>query len=387
MDPAILQRIEHASPALFGMPLDALLAPIPGLSAAGSWARGSGVYHALKQARSADDTSLPLGAWEHELKRADWDKASRVAADALAHQSKDLQLAAWLLEAQIHRHGYAGIAAPLYLLQQLCVRYWNELHPPMEDGLAYRANIFRWINDKLPLALRQVPLAPAPQHSSYGLADWDRARRYEQLRQAQPDTEAEGASVSELAAAMGAAPSANCAAMEMALSDALAVLGALDATLSTCFGAAAPGLSGLRAVLEQARALLDAELYRRGERRAPAAPAGGLSTLSTAAAPSTAPASAEHAAPLPPLAGAAPQDSTSGGHDDRRWAYAMLNEAAAMLLRLEPHSPVPYLVRRASQWGELNAADLYQELFLRLGGQLNIFDMMGLEAPGAPAGQ
>jgi type VI secretion system protein ImpA len=36
-------------------------------------------------------------------------------------------------------------------------------------------------------------------------------------------------------------------------------------------------------------------------------------------------------------------------------------------------------VRRATEWGSLNTVELYQELFLRLGGQLNIFEMLGLE--------
>jgi type VI secretion system protein ImpA len=49
-------------------------------------------------------------------------------------------------------------------------------------------------------------------------------------------------------------------------------------------------------------------------------------------------------------------------------------------MQLEPHSPVPYLVQRASNWGQMNTAQLYQELFLDLGGQLNIFEMLGLDA-------
>ncbi|WP_258898281.1 hypothetical protein [Burkholderia glumae] len=56
-------------------------------------------------------------------------------------------------------------------------------------------------------------------------------------------------------------------------------------------------------------------------------------------------------------------------------------------MRQEPHSPVPYLVRRATLWGRMNTAELYQELFLRLGGQLNIFEMVGIENPGSPERQ
>ena len=67
---------------------------------------------------------------------------------------------------------------------------------------------------------------------------------------------------------------------------------------------------------------------------------------------------------------------------DRAEADALLEQAASFLQRDDPHSPVPYLVRRAAEWGKLNAAALYQELFLRRGGQVHIFDVMGLDTPG-----
>src|SRR5690606_38548275 len=39
-----------------------------------------------------------------------------------------------------------------------------------------------------------------------------------------------------------------------------------------------------------------------------------------------------------------------------------LSEAADYLLRTEPHSPVPYLVKRAVGWGNLSLAELLMEL-------------------------
>jgi len=67
---------------------------------------------------------------------------------------------------------------------------------------------------------------------------------------------------------------------------------------------------------------------------------------------------------------------------ERADAYARLAETAEILMRLDPHSPVPYLVRRATEWSRLNTAELYQELFLRLGGQINIFEVLGIASPG-----
>jgi predicted component of type VI protein secretion system len=42
-------------------------------------------------------------------------------------------------------------------------------------------------------------------------------------------------------------------------------------------------------------------------------------------------------------------------------AYYRLAEAAEYLLRTEPHSPVPYLVKRAVQWGNMSLAELLYE--------------------------
>jgi len=40
----------------------------------------------------------------------------------------------------------------------------------------------------------------------------------------------------------------------------------------------------------------------------------------------------------------------------------MLAEAADFLIRTEPHSPTPYLVRRAILWGSMSLEELLPEL-------------------------
>lgn len=50
-------------------------------------------------------------------------------------------------------------------------------------------------------------------------------------------------------------------------------------------------------------------------------------------------------------------------------------------MRIEPHNPTPYLLQRAVQWGRLDTSELYQEIFVRSGGILNILELLGMEAP------
>lgn len=360
----LLQRARDYFQNQLGISLDALLAPIDPERPAGKPVRGNGVYTAIEQARRQDDPTLPLGPWEHELKRADWGRVSSVALEALAHTSKDLQLAGWLLEAQINTTGFAGIAACMMLIRTLCERYWDDMYPRAEGGdLEYRANIIHWVDEKLLPALRMVPITSTGRERDYSWADWELARRNEQLRAAaaasRDRAEVEGVTMHELAAAMAATSSDAYLWLYQTLGDALDAIAALSETIDRSFGADAPSLMTLAGLLEQIRHLAESELHKRGlQTEQPEPAAAGAPQL-------------EHD-------GEAPIVPSSGAIRDRADAYARLAEAAQFLMRLEPHSPVPYLVKRATEWGRMNTAELYQELFIRLNGQLNIFDMLGL---------
>lgn len=56
-------------------------------------------------------------------------------------------------------------------------------------------------------------------------------------------------------------------------------------------------------------------------------------------------------------------------------AYQRLREASDYLMRTEPHSPVPYLVRRAISWGNLSLAELLEEL-LQKNADLNTINAL-----------
>jgi type VI secretion system protein ImpA len=53
---------------------------------------------------------------------------------------------------------------------------------------------------------------------------------------------------------------------------------------------------------------------------------------------------------------------SSGPIRSRAEAYRRLNEAADYLFKTEPHSPAPYLVKRAIVWGNMSLQDLLPEL-------------------------
>ena len=169
--------------ASLGLSVEQLLTPIASDSPAGKPMRGTREYSAIQHSRRADDASLPMGGWEHELKRADWHAVSRMAAQVLCVQSKDLACVAWLFEARLHIDGFAAIAPCLTLLDALLNQYWDNIHPLSDDGdLDSRANQIRWIAEKLLPVLRQTPMTASQDNTQYGWADWQQGQRNSHLK-------------------------------------------------------------------------------------------------------------------------------------------------------------------------------------------------------------
>ncbi|MGI4853956.1 MAG: type VI secretion system protein TssA [Janthinobacterium lividum] len=128
------------------MPLrDDLLMPIAGDNPSGKNLKYERVYDQVKEARTEEDSTLPSGAWERQAKRADTNLVVKLAGDALATKSKDLQLAVWLGEAYIKREGAAMVAPVLTLLWDLQKEFWPTLFPEIdEEDAGLRAVPLQW---------------------------------------------------------------------------------------------------------------------------------------------------------------------------------------------------------------------------------------------------
>lgn len=342
-----------------------LLAPVSADASAGVPAAQDEAYRRIRHEREEEDATLPMGAWERELKRANWVAASELAAAALAGRSKDLQLAAWLFEALIARSGFQSLGPCLRLIDALLLQYGERLHPQDSE---HRINLLLWIGQKLLPPLRRVMITATGSGHEYAWNDWEQAQRNEQLRASlgkQREGEIEGATLADVGAALACTPDARIVFLRDCLRDGIVALPSLERTLDAQFGDDAPGLSVMRNLLERIEVVVVAEARRRGV--------------------VTPVRSDEDATPMPDDSGQG-DDSAMGspsGTLDRREVYAALAEIAHALETIEPHSPVPYLIRRAVAWGGLNTAQLYSEVFVRCGGQINIFELLGLGDPAA----
>lgn len=332
----------------------------------GESVRHNGVYFAIKEARRSDDPTLPQGVWTHDLKTADWEQVEKTALNALCNKSKDLQLGVWLMESSIHRYGFAGVAPAAILIRSLCQCYWDSMHPQMEDGdIEFRTNPINWINEKLSLQLRLVPLTNADIDSKeMSWSDWENTQRYELLkRQQQEAFDWKGPTAEAFKHHMAATSKEFLQALNADISDGARAVDELMEWLDDTCGDDSPSLTEISHLLRDISQMVGSELQRRGV------------SMANEDVDDSAAGSADD--PLvPPAAGG---QGGNGPLKNRADAFALLYKAAEFLMRDDPHSPVPYLVYTACAWGEKSAPDLYQELFLQKGGQLSIFEVMGLD--------
>ena len=370
------QELDRQVKQHFGFSMSEFLEPISSSMPAGQSVRDNGVYQAIMDARREDDPTLPMGVWVHELKKAEWGVIKETAADALISKSKDLQITVWLLEAEIHTRGFQGIAPAVHLISGLCKKYWDSLFPEIIDNdIEYRINPFVWANDKLMPALRMIPVTDEAG-GSYTWNDFEMARRYDRLRSKFPGNKEleDELSLEDVSAGVAATGTRFLVDLAGDIKGALYAIGDLSATLESLCGDDSPGLPRTSGLLDEIKTTMVMELSKRGV------------VFDDSSAPDEIPDEVqEQAAPDGPGGSGPGSGSGSGGGGgsgpikSRREAYARLSEAAEYLIRLDPHSPSPYLVRRAIEWGALNTAELYDELFVKLQGNLNIFELLGID--------
>jgi type VI secretion system protein ImpA len=303
------------------------------------------------------------------LKKADWREVESICADALAHRSKDIQICAWLMEAWLRLRGFSGCRDGLQLLTQLIEKYWPVLHPQLVEGDAeHRVGTFVWINEKLSMQLKLIPLT-APQSNDllpYSFADWEMACHLEQLAErnpnAPPATDTGQVNLTRFqASAMQTTTQSYLKLFDDLNGTAEACL-ALDALLEEKFGTQSPGLQRFKETLGDLQHLVADILHARPD--ASELSSNGQETQ---------------------LAAAAVEGNETGSEiwsvhpiRSRAEAYWRLSEAADYLLRTEPHSPTPYLVQRAVEWGSMNLFDLLQQIIRNEGEMQEINRLLRL---------
>jgi type VI secretion system protein ImpA len=341
-----------------------LLDPISLELPAGESLRYEGTYDRIQEARREDDQTLSQGIYKTRLKRADWEADQAICAEALEHRTKDLQIAGWLLEAWLHLHGFRGVEAGLRLLAGLCESFWDDLYPNLDgDNLENRIAPIEWINQKLDLRLKQIPLTlpREPGERGYSYVDWESACHFENLARQDPGALQEA--LANIDPTVGTFRNALILTDESFHLDLVKDLnGAVDACrslqelLDEKCGKNSPSLYQFNEALGAIQQLMSQSLQARE---------GGPAVVEEKSKTNL---------------GTEPSQPdieiwTSGPISNRADAYRRLSEAADYLLRTEPHSPTPYLVKRAVEWGHMSLFEVFQQI-VRNEGEMEELDRL-----------
>jgi type VI secretion system protein ImpA len=364
--------------------VEKLLSPIPGASPCGPSLRYDPAMAVIRQARETEDPGLPMGHWERPLKSADWSAVQSHCVDILSHRSKDLQVASWLLEAATVQQQLPGLQAGIDLLCGLIERHWEGLHPLVEQGdTDARVAPLAWLNESLPLTLRlHINLLELPSRKPprLNLAEWQGQLR--QDAETDPDPERALPPRDELLRLAGQ-PSAlgHLLTMRDLLRCTTRAWARLSALIDERLGQEAPSLGRVDETLLQLSHAVEQLVANRDLSQTSTTNDAQPKRLKLSAG---SPEAGNHVfnTANPELSDAADRTTElAAGVDSRESAYRALEHVADYLQRIEPHSPTPYLIRRAVNWGRLPLPELMQEV-LREEGDLNrLFTVLGLSQP------
>jgi type VI secretion system protein ImpA len=240
------------------MPLpDNILQPIPGDNPGGADLRYQPIYDQIKEARREED-DLSQGVWKRALKVADWGQVIKLASNAIAKQSKDLQLAAWLTEALVYREGFAGLRDGLQLTHDLVDQYWDHLYPELEDDDSELRSVpLAYVVTKVDVAVRKTPLTPAgitwyEYKDSLTLPTEAEASQESAKARARSEAERAGKLLPEdIDSALKQAPAEAIDELEEDLRTSSEILEQLDNLCNAKFGEYAPAYGPLKECLEQ----------------------------------------------------------------------------------------------------------------------------------------
>jgi type VI secretion system protein ImpA len=337
------------------------------------------VYQAVKDAREAARTAekkLYQAAWLEEagtasLDRPDWKKVHDLATETIAAHSKDLWVAAWLIEALTRLHGFAGLRDGFRLTRELVERFWDGLHPrPDEDGVATTVAQLTGLNGDdsegaLLAPIDRIPITAAGSLRAFSSADHKQAVELDKMTDTDKRAQriADGAvSLEMFEKGVRETPPEFFRALFDDIQQAHDEFFQLGESLESHCGTgpngypAAPPTSAIRNALTDVRDRVQSFAQ---------------SVLGTSEpAPGAASASSASNVETPGGAG-----RTGMSRDE---AFRQLQQVADFFRRTEPHSPVSYALEQAVRWGRMALPELLQELVSDTSVRDDLFRRMGI---------
>jgi type VI secretion system protein ImpA len=344
---------------------DDLLNPIPGDNPSGANLRYDRIYDQIKEARTEDDESIPTGAWQRQAKKADLPLIIKVAGEALATKTKDLQLAAWLTEAHIRREGLALIQPCFQLFRDLQEQFWETVYPEIEDGDAgMRAMPIEWASNRVAALVREAPITKSGlnyyQYKESRIVGYEADVEYsdskrEARKQAIDDGKVTG---EDFDAAFAGTSKAVYAGLQTAVQSATETLEGLRTYCDEKYGDDGPSFSKLNTALEEVGQVINSLLNEKRKLEPdPVEEVAEEEPEETEVEPEV----VAEAEEVVEVVAAKLKKGKALSSEPESWedAVSRIQACAQFMQKERPASPVPYLLQTAIRFGEMREQGSY----------------------------
>jgi type VI secretion system protein ImpA len=367
-----------------------LLAPLAGDKPTGVDLRADhspqSVYYLIKDARGKArlaERQLLLGEEVAAENQPDWRPVLQHGTQALLTKTHDLEITAYVIEALVRRHGFAGLRDGFRLAREYIEQYWDTLYPlpNEEDGLEGRLAAITGLNGEesegtLIAPIARVPLTENTSEGQLAAMHYQEALALAKITDPKLREKKIAGGTKTLDAfqkAVTETPAEFYAKLHDDLMQCKAEYTKLCAVLDQKCGPQAPPSSNIRTALESCLEVLNATAKAKLAAAAPPAPE---KEEKPTAAPAGAPAAAKPVAP---------PGETLDVIRNREDAFRAILKVADFFRRTEPHTIVSFALEQVVRWGRMSLPELLTELIPEEAQRKNLFKQVGIRAPEPPA--
>jgi len=331
-------------------------------SATSSYSR---VRDARKAARAAERNTL----FDDSSGAADehWRTVLEIAPTILREQSKDLEVASWYTEALVRKAGFQGLRDGFMLIHTLVDQYWDELHPlPDEDGIATRVAALTGLNGEgaegvLIVPMRNVPITEGFEPGPFNYWQYKQALDAQRVPEDQGRADIiakNGFDLADIQQAVERSSQEFYVDLRDDVRDCLEIYRQVSSSLDSLCGLNdSPPTSNIINTLDEILGVVlhIAKLKLPQEEVDDMVAADGNGSGGRS--------------------GAIPGQSVKS----RDEAFRQLAQIAQFFRQTEPHSPISYVLDKAVKWGNMNLAELMEELIPDTGSRNTYSSLTGVK--------
>lgn len=324
-------------------------------------------YYSLKDVRSqarANERAMLFEDDDFQALVLDWRPLEQALPDILTHQSKDLEYAAWLIEAWCRTEGFAGLATGFKTTRLLIEHFWLDVYPlPDDEGMDARIAPLVGLNGyegdgALITPILSIPLTEASSVGCFACWQYVRAAalsRKDENKQKQR-TDAGIASLEQIQQAVQETPASFYQQLRsdihLAIAEFILLSDAMDAAMAGEQQPTTAISKALQQCLDAVNYLAADKLKPEPDSQADNTEIESLANLST--------------------------HNVDQQLQSRQQVIRSLQHAVDFFRKTEPHSPMSYALEQVIRWSDLTLPELLQELIDDSNSRNSYFRLAGI---------